>query len=186
MALRLERADEEEKTLPKEPRAEQTLDLEDGLHSGLEQAGDKKKEDTLKRKEKKKRSRKRTLVLFSRVSLASGIVIAYILLGALVVHLLESPTEMERLKNASSISTRLRQEMIDILFNATNNSNTSTELADRFIMNITNAVSKGAFTRQSTDWEYEQSVFFAMTVVTTIGTQSNVKNVGCVRSCSVV
>ena len=178
VALRVERAGEEEKTLPKKPHAEKTLDLEDGLYSGLEQAGDEKKEDTLKRKEKKRRSRKRTLVLFSRVLLASGIVIVYILLGALVVHLLESPAEIQRLENAASISTTLRQEMIDILFNATNNSNTSTELTDMFITNITNAVSKGAFARRSTDWEYEQSIFFAMTVVTTIGTRSNLKNVG--------
>ena len=142
-------------------------DLQGAAHfENGESPTDKK---TLSRMEKKKRSIKRTLALLSRVLLALSIVVPYILLGACVMHFVESPAEEDRITRALALNSSVRQEVIDSLFNLSNDSNSSTELADTLITKIVGATSQGAFQRQERNWEYEQSVFFVITAITTIG-----------------
>lgn len=121
--------------------------------------------------EKRKRSCKRTCILLFRVSVMAVIVAVYILLGAFVINAIESPPEMERIREAKEANRTIRDNIIRILAPLTNaDHNRSSELADELIKNITAAAALGAFqTNILQNWDFGQSVFFVGTTITTIG-----------------
>lgn len=122
-------------------------------------------------KQKRKRSCKRTGVLVCRVVVMAVIVASYILLGGLVIMKIESPPELERIRQAKEANKTIREGIINLLAPLTDlDYNRSSELAEQLIANISAAAALGAFqTNILESWDYAQSVFFVGTTITTIG-----------------
>ena len=121
--------------------------------------------------QKRKRSCKRTCILLFRVLFMTIIVAVYILIGAFVIRAIESPPEIQRIKEAEEANATIRKQIIEILAPLTDSDhNRSSELAEELIKNITAAAALGAFeTNVLENWDFAQSVFFVGTTITTIG-----------------
>lgn len=122
--------------------------------------------------EKKRRSYRRTGVLLFRVCCLSVMVALYALSGALVLHYTEQPAEAERAEGAAQLNATVRAWLLEVLENHTLDSNASSRLAqvEEIVTNVSVATVQGAFeVRSSSSWEFGQSLFFAVTVITTIG-----------------
>ena len=122
-------------------------------------------------KQKRKRSCKRTGVLVCRVVVMAVIVASYILLGGLVIMRIESPPEMDRIRQAKEANRTVRESIITLLAPLADfDYNRSSELAEQLIANISAASALGAFQPNILEsWDYAQSVFFVGTTITTIG-----------------
>ena len=92
----------------------------------------------------------------------------YLLIGAAVFQALEQPNERkenEAIAKSSEMYTQLLENFTTIVSNSTNL--THQEIIDT-ITNLTTA-SLGATATESHNWEFASSLFFVITVVTTIG-----------------
>ena len=112
--------------------------------------------------------------LFCRVNIywrtvsLSLIVLVYLLIGAGIFYALERPEEIEQneaIEEASASYAEQLDSLVSVLINSTNlTRNESIAL----ISNITTAA-VGSGVVPSSNWEYGSSLFFVVTVVTTIG-----------------
>lgn len=122
--------------------------------------------------EKKRRTFRRTGVLLFRVCCLFFLVVLYAISGALVLHFVERPAEQERVEVAAQRNLSVRAWLLEVLENHTLDSNASSRLAvvEQIVTNVSVATVMGAFeVRRSSNWDFGQSLFFAVTVITTIG-----------------
>lgn len=146
------------------------LPTEDTNDHGEEPAVAEKRKSKLT--EKKRRTYRRTGVLLFRVCCMSVIVALYALSGALVLHYTERPAEAERVEGAAQLNATVRAWLLEVLENHTLDSNASSRLAlvEEIVANVSVATVLGAFeVRSSSNWDFGQSLFFAVTVITTVG-----------------
>lgn len=120
-------------------------------------------------KERKKRSRKRTCLLVSRVLLVFSIVLVYCLVGSSALYRLESPAEEQRFEEAARRETMIRNKIYQELLNISNDTEFSKNFTTEIIDEIVNATKEGSFQRQDRSWEFIQAFFFSATVITSIG-----------------
>ena len=146
------------------PREEETSDHKEGPV-----VSEKSK---YKLTEKKRRTFRRTGVLLFRVCCLFFLVALYAISGALVLHFVERPAEQERVEFAAQRNDSVRAWLLEVLENHTVDSNASSRLAvvEQIVTNVSVATVMGAFeVRRSSNWDFGQSLFFAVTVITTIG-----------------
>ena len=129
-------------------------------------------ETRVSRREKKRRSFRRSLVLLLRVVLLSVFVIVYILVGAAVMYAIEGKEEMRREAIARAGEESILEGIVERLDVYISDRNTSRDIADEIVANISRAVGElqafGPFF-DTPRWDYEHSVFFVTTAITTIG-----------------
>lgn len=129
-------------------------------------------ETRVSRREKKRRSFRRSLVLLLRVALLSVFVIVYILVGAAVMYAIEGKEEMRREAIARAGEESILEGIVERLEVYISDRNTSRDIADEIAANISRAVGElqafGPFF-DTHRWDYEHSVFFVTTAITTIG-----------------
>ena len=97
------------------------------------------------------------------------LMIFWLLFGAMVFSLLERDNEVEEnmiISAGKQNYTSLLEELIDLLVNDSNR--LTKEEAIELINNVTNATLENSMD-ETTDWDYGGSLFFIMTVFTTIG-----------------
>ena len=124
------------------------------------------------RRNKKRRSIRRSLALLLRVALLAAFVVVYILVGAAVMHAIEGREEVRRQAIARAEEERILEGIVDRLQMYVDDRNASRDIADEIVANISRAVTEsqafGSFF-DTPRWNYEQSVFFVTTAITTIG-----------------
>ena len=98
----------------------------------------------------------RCLILF-------GVVMIYLLLGGVIFSALERPNEMRQNEEAEASYNQTIGVVVDFLVD---DSNFSREAAMNLVNNITMRTSDAT---AGENWLYASSVFFAVTVVTTVG-----------------
>ena len=113
-----------------------------------------------------------------------GVLVAYLLLGGLFFLLAESPNEMATVERIQLERREARQALSDFrttfdryFANLTNQSETRREIRNRTEILVELALRfalANQTIRSETDptWDYASSVFFASTVITTIGEDS--------------
>lgn len=131
------------------------------------------KKSKYKLSEKKRRTFRRTGVLLFRVCCLSFLVVLYVIFGALVLHFVERPAEEARAVEAERINDTVRAWLLEVLENHTlleSNATSRSAFVEQIVANVSVATVLGAFeVRSSSNWDFGQSLFFAVTVVTTIG-----------------
>ena len=131
------------------------------------------KKSKYKLSEKKRRTFRRTSVLLFRVCCLSFLVVLYVIFGALVLHFVERPAEETRVVEAQRINATVRAWLLEVLENHTlleSNATSRSAFVEQIVANVSVATVLGAFeVRSSSNWDFGQSLFFAVTVVTTIG-----------------
>ena len=145
-------------------------DASDGDHGGEPDAAKSK----YKLSKKKRRTFRRTGVLLFRVCCLSVLIALYAIAGTLVLHFTERPAEAERVENAAQLNVSVRAWLLEVLENHTLESNFTTSsrraLVEEIVSNVSVATVLGAFeVRRSSNWDFGQSLFFAVTVITTVG-----------------
>lgn len=144
-----------------------------GNSGNHEEEPNAEKKSKYKLSEKKRRSLRRTGVLLFRVCCLSILVAVYAISGALVLHFVERPAEETRVLDAERINATVRAWLLEVLENHTQlESNASSRLSfvEQIVTNVSVATVLGAFeVRSSSNWDFGQSLFFAVTAITTIG-----------------
>ena len=104
----------------------------------------------------------RCLILF-------GVVMIYLLLGGWIFSALERPNEI-RQNEAELEANETYFQTLEVIVNLlVNNSNLSREEAMYLVNNVSDAAMRASDLTASENWLYASSVFFTVTVVTTIG-----------------
>ena len=125
------------------------------------------------RREKKRRTFRRTMVLLLQVAVLAAFVTVYILVGAAVMNAIEGREEQRRRDIANASEEAILEGIVERLEVYIGDRNKSEGIAEEIVANISRAVTElRAFdpfynTRR---WDYEHSVFFVTTAITTIGT----------------
>lgn len=121
---------------------------------------------------KKRRSFRRSLVLLLQVALLAAFVAVYVLVGAAVMNAIEGREEERRREIARTSEETILEGIVERLEFYIGDRNTSKDIADEIVANISIAVAQlqafGTFF-DTPRWDYEHSVFFVTTAITTIG-----------------
>lgn len=125
------------------------------------------KKNKYKLSEKKRRTFRRTGVLLFRVCCLSFLIVLYVIFGALFLHFVERPAEETRVVEAERINATVRAWLLEVL---ESNATSRSAFVEQIVANVSVATVLGAFeVRSSSNWDFGQSLFFAVTVITTIG-----------------
>ena len=98
----------------------------------------------------------------------STVLIVYLLLGAAIFSSLERPSELDENRKIQESNTNHSMMLEELVVLLVNNTNLTREQSISFITDIATAAAN-ANLPQTDDWKYGSSLFFSMTVVTTIG-----------------
>ena len=97
------------------------------------------------------------------------VILAYLLIGAVIFEALERPDEIARLENTKISRINLRDNIVNDLalqFNISRN------VSEAFVANLSNSLIElcpYVVDQPAPQWEFRQAIFFATTVITTIG-----------------
>ena len=109
------------------------------------------------------------MTLYWRGLILFTVVMIYLFLGGLIFSALERPNEMRQNEaelEANETYFQTLEVIVDLLVN---NSNFSREEAMYLVNNISDAAIRASDVTPSENWIYASSIFFTVTVVTTIG-----------------